>query len=258
MIKNSSKIISAIGDNYEKFATIEKLYSDYIKVRKEKIVFLKELQKRCSILRDISGRRIHIGKIQSSIWNYFISPSGITKSNIPSDSYKELGNEPNLEINEELYEISNIMNIKKHIKKREAKTKFEKFFKYRNLLKNEPDTIIDMKKIMCIKTSSSMQPWVMKNVKTIKMKFEDNRRGVLEFYSELGRLEMTINLDYSEGIKDKIYIEQMYCQISKLLTYQLKAKHKEVEKIKLFLAKLKEELPEYFMIEAIENANEKN
>ena len=264
--KNSSKIISAIEDNYDKFTTIDKLYRDYLKARKDKTEVLKELQKRYSILKDISGRRIFIGKIgntASSTWCYFISPNGITKANSPSiqnQHFKDLGGDIGIEISEELYEVSNLPGIKKHIKKREAKTKFEKFFKHRVLLKNEPSTIIVLKKPMTIRIPSMGQPSQIKTIQRIDMKMEDNRRAILQFFSEYGRLETTINLEYfgySEGLKDKVYIEQMYNQIRTLLEKEVKSKNLEVNKIKQFLAKLKEELPEYFMLEAIENANTK-
>jgi len=257
MLKNSSKIISAYEDNFDKFNTITENYGKFFQAILEKESVLKELQKiSSSVFKNISTRKVCIGKIKNSNYVYFFSPSGINiAAHEDNHPLRKLGDGyGTVDLNEELYQISHINGIKKLIKK-EDKTKYDTFFKNRTLLKNEPSAIMEFKKVLEIRVPSNKKPSNIVLIKNIIMKEDDHT--YLECYSNIGALEFSINLVYltsteSGGTKDKIYIEQMYSFINQLMIKNIKNKQTEIIKIKKFLSKLKESMPEYFMLEAIE------
>jgi hypothetical protein len=257
----TNKIISALEQNYEKFDTIERLQKTYMSKLEEKEDVLNELKKRCSILKDLNTRKVLIGNIKG--WSYSFSPSGISKvyKNIPT--IRELGfknHNEDFDINEELYEISKIPRVKRYINKIEAKRKFDKFFKYNKLLKNEPRVKIEFKKEVELKNiifanNYDISCTLNLKIKKVMMKIYNGRIQII-FLKENGIIADTLTISsISDSWKEKIYIEQMYNNIKVVIERELKNRIKETENLKLFIQMLKEELPEYFMLEVIENAN---
>jgi len=260
--KMTNKIISALEYNYEKFNTIEKLQKKYILQLKQKQNVLIELKNKCSILKSLNTRKVLIGKIKD--WNYYFSPSGISKVFKNEQTFRELGfkvHDECFDINEELYQISKIPRIKKNINKIDAKKKFDKFFKNNKLLKNEQKVEIKFKKGIILKTILFANNFdtscstLNNEVKSVKTRIYNNRIQIFFLNDINAIIDSFIISSVADSWKEKIYIEQMYDTIKSLIEKELKNRIKETENLKLFIQKLKEELPEYFILEVIENAN---
>jgi len=265
--KNSSFIARATIKNNEKFEIIHELYQKHKILIKEKHEILHDI---LSILNlgftNISRKKVFLGHIEGR--PYYISTNGLSRSLYPSQIRKNFTetflksftlNTSAGVIMKEIVDIGNNKHIFINKMNKRQKRVFNKFFKYSNLAKEESKVILKTKspiKIIeliggfpkpytCVVFNNiSLTDYHMGSSKDYDFEFNMNKDNVI--------LLRFSRLYLSNGINEKIFIEQTFNYMKKLLLKEIKNREKELKRLKMFNSKIHNEFRDYLLLSKIE------
>jgi hypothetical protein len=268
--KNSSFITRAIIENNNKFLFISKMYNDYKKSCVEKKILMMEIMKIYSmVFKRFSAKKILLGTIDGLV--YFATPKGLarayTYSHIKRKVTEDLAKnyKTNIKIYQEIVNIGKNRNaLIQNMNKTQRKI-FNGFFKYHKYLKEEPKVILKIKpsEIIEILPLSSLLPSA--SIPIYKMKqFNEvylaiNRYGHEEDFDIIYSLNNQIienvkfnRLYFSNGVNEKIIIEQTFCQLKSLFKKETTNRKKEIRRLNAMKNKIKKQFADYILLNIIE------
>lgn len=265
--KNSSFIARAVIENNEKFKIVDNLYQKYKELNKDKDNAMSKILKIYALgFKNFSRRKVLLGTIKGR--SYYASPKGIVRpvsqrqrrNNITEDFSKSFYSRVNASnIYDEIVSIGSNKNSLKNTMSFNQKKIFHKFFKHYRLAKEEPRFVLKMRKPLQIieLTAGFSKPYVIRPFDAVALfgnGINKNADYDFNFYLN-GAVVNSIRfsrLYHSNGIHEKIFIEQSFIYLKALLQKEINNKQKEIKRLNLFYSKIKKEFTDYILLEAIE------
>lgn len=265
--KNSSFIARTIIENNGKFKIISELYQKHKDLAKEKDVIMTKILKIYSLgFKNFSKKKMLLGNIKGK--PYYASSKGIVR---PVSPRQERNNQTedivktflfNFNKNRSYQEIADIWNNKEILRKPmnlHQKKIFNGFFKHYRYAKEEPKVIFKTKNpIKVIElTPGFTKPYsykIFNAISLIEVKLGSDNEYEFNFTMN-GQIISTIRFNrlyLSNGITEKILMEQTFCCIKSLFKREIANRQKEVKRLNNFHLKVKERFKDYILLNKIE------